>query len=259
MQNRNHRTGYTGGIRKKSLGISFLIHSAGIFFLVVSPWKKTVAVNQDVFTVQIIELPNIESAKIEVPEKSKPAMPVPVPEKKTPVKEKRAKTEEKVVKQQVPAREIPSFATEQFREKLIAKTQNISRPGNETAPERKTAATPPVPVKIEEIGSSSPETASITVSIVSMTIPQWYLSMVQSRIKANWRTSSMLGVRTSIVSLRIYRNGQIENVNLEKSSGNANFDRSVVEAVKTTKQLPYFPDEIPDAYLDIVIDFKTEG
>lgn len=255
MQNRNHRAGYTGGIRKKSFGISFLIHSAGIFLLVVSPWKKPSLVTQDIFTVQIIELPKMETAKIEMPEGEKLMIPKPAAEKQITVREKPPMEEQKAVKKEAP-RERPSFSAGKFRENLIAKTTNTSKSATGTTSEKTTAN---LPVKVEQVGSHTPEITNITAITPSMTIPQWYLSMVQSRIKANWRTSSMLGARTSTVSFRISRNGQIGNVNLEKSSGNANFDRSVVEAVQTTRQLPYFPEEIPDAYLDIVIDFKTEG
>jgi len=224
----------------------------------------------------------METAKIEMPEGEKLMIPKPAAEKQITVREKPPMEEQKAVKKEAP-RERPSFSagkfrenliaktgktsgavTEtasgfsagKFRENLIAKTTNTSKSATGTTSEKTTAN---LPVKVEQVGSHTPEITNITAITPSMTIPQWYLSMVQSRIKANWRTSSMLGARTSTVSFRISRNGQIGNVNLEKSSGNANFDRSVVEAVQTTRQLPYFPEEIPDAYLDIVIDFKTEG
>ncbi len=248
MQNRNYRTGNTGASRigRKSFGISFLIHSAGIFLLVASPWKKPAANTKDIFTVQIVDIPNIAIPKPEIPAEKKTAPVQPAHKANIPVKKEPA-----VKKETPPPREIPVFSAEKFRETLITKTENTGKP----EPEKRTASN--LPVKIEKLESSAIEIA--TASAANLTVPQWYLSMVRSRIKANWRINTMLGARTSIVSFRLNRNGLIENVNLEKSSGSVNFDRSAVDAVKTAGQMPYFPDEIPGTYLDIIIDFKTEG
>jgi TonB family protein len=248
MRNRNYWAGNSGGSRigQKSFGISFLIHSAGIFLLVASPWKRPAVNTKDIFTVQIIDIPNITVPKSEIPAVEKTAAPEPATAKKTPVKKESAAKEEPA-----PPRKMPVFPAEKFREALIAKTESTEKPETE----KRTASN--LPVKIEKLESAAIEIS--TASAANLTVPQWYLSMVRSRIKANWRVNVMLGARTSIVSFRLNRNGLIENVNLEKSSGSVNFDRTAVDAVRTAGQMPYFPNEIPGAYLDIIIDFKTEG
>ncbi|MBN1445011.1 MAG: TonB family protein [Candidatus Omnitrophica bacterium] len=223
-----------------------MIHTAGIFLLVASPWKRPSADIQDIFTVQIVDIPNIAVPKPEIPAEEKAVPPKPAPVQKPTVKKEPAAKEEPP-----PPREIPAFPAEKFRESLIAKTEKTGK----DEPEKKTAAS--LPVKIEKLESSAIEIT--TLSAAKLTVPQWYLSMVRSRIKANWRVNAMLGARTSIVSFRLNKNGLIENVNLEKSSGNVSFDRSAVDAVRTAGQMPYFPDEIPGTHLDIIIDFKTEG
>lgn len=248
MQNRRDRTGDTDGIRKKSLSISFLIHCTGIFVLFASPWNRHSATTYEIFSIQVIDIPKMEIPK-EPPapaEKPQPQKPV-VREEVKPALKPEAPAEKPVTR---PAPKIPDFSAEKFRETLSAK---IEKPRQERTVQ-KTPET--APVKIEKIESSI---AEVNIAPLNLTVPQWYILLVQSRIKENWRTYNILGMRTTTVSFRIYRNGRIENVILEKSSGNTGFDRSVIDAVRATKELPHFPQEISDAHLDIVIEFKTEG
>jgi len=110
------------------------------------------------------------------------------------------------------------------------------------------------PVKIEK---ADREMTEISISSL-MSIPDWYLSSIHKKIKENWRIDNIFGERTAIVSFRVYRDGRIEDISLEKSSGDTRFDRSVLEAVISTRQAPPFPAEITHNYLDIIIDFKTD-
>jgi len=244
MQNRRYRTGNTNRIKRRSLGISFFIHFAGIFVLFTSPWNRPSAITYEIFTVQVIDIPEIEMPK-KLPEEPSPSEKNSTPKK---VKATVKHPVEKAVEH--PAPKVPDFSAEKFRETLSAK---IERSTPEKTP-RKIEETPPV--KIKKIEST---VTDVNISNLNLTIPQWYISLVQNRIKENWRTYNTLGSRSTTVSFRIFRNGSIDNIALEKSSGNSGFDRSVIEAVRTTKDLPHFPKEIPDTHLDIVIDFKTEG
>lgn len=253
MQYRKSRTCNTGGngiekISKKSTGISLILHIAGVSFLFVSPLQKQTS-TKEIFTVHIIDIPKISAPSSTVPAPEKlPAEPVKKPERET---EKKIQ-KEKTIKEP-PARETPSFSAEKFKESLIAKA-GISRPTDRKTIEKRDTLIPDS-VKIEKIERELPE---ITISSL-MSIPDWYLSTIHSRIKENWKTDNIIGERTAIVSFRVYRDGRIENIALEKSSGNTRFDRSVLEAVISTKKLPPFPVEITYNYLDVIIDFKMEG
>lgn len=249
MRNRKSWISYSSRIGRKSLSISFLIHFAGISLLVTSPWKRNDASKYEVFNVQIIDLSKIEVPRTEIPLQEREPEATPAPEKVVQI-EKRSGRKNETKIQSEPPRQLPSFSAEKFRESIIARTEKNSQPPVEKK------STNNVPVKIAKIESSLIE---ISVSNISMTIPQWYISQLHNRIKENWRTNTLLGIRTSVVSFRINRNGRIENISLEKSSGNPSFDKLAVDAVKTTTQIPPFPTEIPNAYLDIMIDFKTEG
>lgn len=256
MQYRDNRTGYTGGnaIGKKSTGISFLIHMVGISFLLISPMKKQINKNE-IFTVHIIDIPVIPAPEVVSPPSEKLPVEPPKIEKKV-NKEKPVVKEEKVIeKQETVRKEIPTFSAEKFKESLIAKT-NIPKDTESTQPSSKTSIQKtPEPVRIEKIER---EITEINISSL-MSIPDWYLSIIHKKIKENWRTDNIIGERTAIVSFRVYRDGRIENIALEKSSGNTRFDRSVLEAVISTKYVQPFPEEITYNYLDIIIDFKTEG
>ncbi|MCM8830156.1 MAG: TonB family protein [Candidatus Omnitrophica bacterium] len=238
-------------ISKKSTGISLLLHMVGISFLLISPMKKQTSKN-DVFTVHIIDIPVIPVPQVISPPSEKlPVEPHLKIEKKV-LQEKYPATKEKTIEKQEPVqKEIPTFSAEKFRESLLAKTEITNKKSPKTIESKE-------PVKIEKIERETIETAEINISSL-MSIPDWYLSTLHKKIKENWKTDNIIGQRIAIVSFRVYRDGRIENISLEKSSGNTRFDRSVMEAVISTKQVPPFPAEITHNYLDIIIDFKTEG
>jgi TonB family protein len=241
MQNRRDRTSDTNRIKGKSLSISFFIHCVGIIVLFTSPWDRTSATTYEVFTVQVIDIPEMEIPKEFLPKIEKQETIPIVPRK----------VKHSVKPGTSSAERTPAFSAEKFREKLSAKievSQQKEADNNKNYEKN--------PVKIEKIESPPTE---VNITSLNLTVPQWYISLVQSRIKKNWETYNILGSRSTTVSFRIFRDGRIDNIALEKSSGNSRFDRSVINAVKETKNLPHFPVEIPEAHLDIVIDFKTEG
>jgi TonB family protein len=220
------------------------MHCAGIFILFTSPWNKKSPATYEIFAIQMIDIP-----KMEIPREPPP--PGEKPQARRPQARQEIKPEAAVEKpSRRPAPKVPDFSAEKFRETLSAK---IEKPRTENTPSK---ASERPPVKVEKIESSA---AEVNIAPLNLTMPQWYILLVQSAIKENWKTHSVLGRRTTTVSFRIHRNGKIENVILERSSGNTGFDRSVIDAVRATRELPRFPQEIPDAHLDIVIEFKTEG
>ncbi|MCX8082193.1 MAG: TonB family protein [bacterium] len=254
MQYRDHRTGYSGRngierIGKRSTEISLFIHMVGISFLLISPMKKQIA-TKEIFTVHIIDIPVPEIVSSPSLEKL-PVKQQLKTEQKTSKEKPVIKEEKTIEKQQIPQKEIPVFSAEKFKESLIAKT-GISQP---STPDKTSIQKMPESVNVEKIESATTE---INISSL-MSIPDWYLSTIHKKIKENWRTDNIIGERNAFVSFRVYRDGRIENIALEKSSGNTRFDRSVMEAVLSTRQVSPFPAEIPHNYLDIVIEFKTEG
>jgi len=209
--------------------------------------KKNKQTVQQMFTVQVITMPQVKPLienKPEIHEKtvvrrenSAERQPDVIPPAK---KNSMIKTKK---------REIPSFSSENFREKLISKIDKT-----ENQPEREIQ-------KRESVEIAKIENSLVEVSTPRMdiSIPEWYILLVRDKIRENRRASGILGNRKTIVSFRVNRTGIIENISLEVSSGNVGFDRSVLDAVKSTRNLPLFPHEIRQLYLDIIIEFSTEG
>lgn len=61
----------------------------------------------------------------------------------------------------------------------------------------------------------------------------------------------------AIVLVNVNRYGQLENVEIERSSGNASFDAQAVSAVKQTKSFPPFPESITKEVLEIGLRFDN--
>jgi TonB family protein len=238
MRDKSDWTGNARRIKKKSFAFSLIIHFAGIGLLLISPdnWIKS---QQEIFIIQMVELPSRAPAKAPG-KKEKPV----IPEKK----EQTQKPEK--IKKALPARkELPAFSAEDFRKK-IAKKIDVKQEKAKDEPEKN------YKIDIPEVQSSP---LSIENIRIHSDIPDWYLLLVKNSIRENWKIQNTFSDFSTHISFRIYRNGGIKNVVIEKSSGDSNFDRSVTEAIKLTKDLPEFPESIKKDYLDIIIAFKTEG
>jgi len=142
-----------------------------------------------------------------------------------------------------------SFNVDEYKNKLLSK---IVVERNKLEKNKK--------VDIEEINIPSLHSSSLKLKNVKFLtdIPTWYISLLKSRIEENWKFKNIIGELSTLISFRIYRSGKITNLKIEKSSGYAPYDRSAVLAVKSTKDIPPFPEEIKQSYFDVIIEFKKE-
>ena len=70
-------------------------------------------------------------------------------------------------------------------------------------------------------------------------LAQSYIAIIQQRIKQNWsRPPSARNDMEAVLSIQLIPTGQVIDVALTQSSGNASFDRSVVNAVKKAQRFP---------------------
>ncbi|MGB9677854.1 MAG: energy transducer TonB [Candidatus Ratteibacteria bacterium] len=235
---------YTDRIKKISLSISFLFHITAFFLIFVSfPNQKNKKLEKEVFIVKLVNIPQIEIPNIteenKIKNKGKTTLPL-----------KNGKSEKK--------KEIlETFSSDEYKKKLFSK---ISEKGSMS--NYKTSSDG-LNIKIPEIKSVkiNPPVFQSDFYTTSFTheIPSWYINLIKKKIEENWLLKEYLLNMSAIVSFRIYRNGKVENIIIEKSSGNRNFDNSIVDAIKSVKVWPEFPENIKDKYLDIIIEFKTEG
>lgn len=89
----------------------------------------------------------------------------------------------------------------------------------------------------------------------------WYVESVRRAISQNWiQTTIDPAVRSArraktTVSFRIFRNGTINNIRLETSSGNRSMDDSATRALLGIDKLPSLPSDYSGAYVDVTFDF----
>lgn len=242
MQNRYDWSCYTIRIKKRSFLISFSIHFIFLLLFTLPITQNRKEFEREIFIVKMVSLPQIEIPKVSESF-----------EKKIEVTKKQEKIEKIEGKPIIPKKEFSisnKFSPEDYKQKLYS---NILK---DTKTSQKDSLTKPVDIKIPEIKSG--ELNSNTISF-STEIPTWYINLLKKKIQDNWSIKEYLINLSAIVSFRIYRNGKIENVTIERSSGDSKFDNSIIDAIKSVKVWPEFPESIKDKYLDIIVEFKMEG
>lgn len=88
----------------------------------------------------------------------------------------------------------------------------------------------------------------------------YYLTLVDRKIDENWVRVPVAGAAEImvIVRFRVLRSGQVRDVELDSSSGNASVDTSALRAVRQSMPLPPFPNLLTEPYLDLRYRFVME-
>jgi TonB family protein len=82
-----------------------------------------------------------------------------------------------------------------------------------------------------------------------------YLILMVERIRSNWNARAE-AVGETMVKFTIMRDGQIQDVGVEKSSGFAALDINAQRALLVTRQLPVLPAEFPNPTLTVHLNFQ---
>jgi protein TonB len=86
----------------------------------------------------------------------------------------------------------------------------------------------------------------------------YYLALILSKISQNWNNPYQ-GKRESVraqIYFRIDKNGKLQEVKIENSSGDAIFDQSALRAVYEAKVFPPLPEEMKLATLGVHFEFE---
>lgn len=88
----------------------------------------------------------------------------------------------------------------------------------------------------------------------------YYLTLVDRKIQDNWVPLGGTGARetVAVVRFRVLRSGQVRDLELETSSGNASVDGSALRAVRQSLPLPPFPNLLTEPVLDLRYRFVME-
>ena len=86
----------------------------------------------------------------------------------------------------------------------------------------------------------------------------YYLALILSKISQNWNNPYQ-GKRETVraqVYFRIDKNGKLQEVKIENSSGDAIFDQSALRAVYEAKVFPPLPEEMKLSTLGVHFEFE---
>jgi TonB family protein len=86
----------------------------------------------------------------------------------------------------------------------------------------------------------------------------WYLKLMVRKITSKWRNpyAGQAERVTCTIYFRIQRDGQIEDARVEKSSGEASFDRAALRAVINSSPLTQLPPDYRESRLTVHLDFE---
>lgn len=86
----------------------------------------------------------------------------------------------------------------------------------------------------------------------------YYLALILSKISQNWNNPYQ-GKRETVrarIYFRIDKNGKLQEVKIENSSGDAIFDQSALRAVYDAKMFPPLPEEMKLSTLGVHFEFE---
>ncbi|MGD9898512.1 MAG: energy transducer TonB [Calditrichaceae bacterium] len=166
----------------------------------------------------------------------------------------------------------PVYAVQLFSmEEMIVKDK--TSPKNKTAPEiNRRVADQEKQVNVNkkekvkktkaESSPASGNPADLPVRVSTKDFPfNYYLNLIQYRLQENWKPPVQAGEHDdklhAVVGFRVLRNGNIENVNVENSSGRFMYDQAAKRAVYAVAPLPPLPEEFNGDQLLVHIDFEA--
>jgi TonB family protein len=141
---------------------------------------------------------------------------------------------------------------------------------NSTAPQKEAAAAPSAPphpaapstsgASQEASNSSLVATGSASLNTSLFKFP-YYLKSLENKISGQWSPPPVLldaQIVGAIVQFSVTRRGVIESVEIEKSSGNSQFDQAALRAVYNANPLPPLPEGLSEDPLKVHFSFTLQ-
>ena len=263
--------------------VSLVLHGLAISALFFLPnLSSTRTFYSPVYSVRLVTPPPAPEAKSEgaQPAPAVPAVPASPP---VAVEKPKAKEKEKPVslapkkeepKKEEPKKEEPkkedsekkiTEAIDRLRQKRESKNleSTIEKIRSEKESRQVESAIEGIRKKVT-IGSKgaveSHEPSSGGASTDVMTIKhKLYYNLIWKKIRSGWvlPDAALAGQKNleAIIGIRISPNGQIEDIQFEKKSGNPIFDESVLRAIKKANPLPPLPPGFEGERFDVGVRF----
>lgn len=101
-------------------------------------------------------------------------------------------------------------------------------------------------------------TRIITVSNVNYSDFSNYANHLQDKINSNWNPISGKEQMDAIISVKINKDGTINDMKVQKSSGKKNFDMDILDSVMKSVPLDPLPADLQVDYKDVQLNFMYE-
>lgn len=91
---------------------------------------------------------------------------------------------------------------------------------------------------------------------------QQYTRSLKGRVSSYWQLPEIVNKKSNLstmVALTVHRDGTIEDMWIERSSGDNFFDQSVIKALRNSAPLPGFPSLINKPTLEFALNFTPQG
>ncbi|MBI2915577.1 MAG: TonB C-terminal domain-containing protein [Elusimicrobia bacterium] len=87
----------------------------------------------------------------------------------------------------------------------------------------------------------------------------WYVHAVRKKMDSFWNVSSGMGRRIVVqVAFTILKDGSVEGLSVEESSGDSVFDRAALRAVDDSSPFPPLPQDYPNPELRVHVQFTIK-
>jgi protein TonB len=154
----------------------------------------------------------------------------------------------------LPDRSLPtrSPAPPRPAEKELPVTAS-STPATASTPVRREASAPPPPAPLGTQSGSAAGSGPLTLSVSDFPYA-YYIRQVQQKIQERWTGRAIPGQQPAVV-FEIRRDGRLNGVNIDKSSGNAYYDQVALRAINDASPFPPLPDDFKKSVLRIGLQF----
>ncbi len=248
--------------------ISFGLHLAIILIAVILAYSNPTIFNfgtaaQSPQQVQIVNatliLPQPSTSKVITPISPAPSPPTP------PVKNPTDKPNPKPSPTPTPPKPKPMPETvAQDKDAIqIQKQKEIQQKAAESTIQKQQAIQKLKALGLsslsQAVNSSQKEAASAAQAAKDLTLEQRYMGLIQQTVRANWINQFPNTPLTVTLKIQLDKQGNVLNVAVSQSSGNAAFDRQAVLAVKKSSPLPLPPDAgLAKKFMNLTLPFSNQ-
>ncbi|MBI3802210.1 MAG: TonB family protein [Nitrospirae bacterium] len=161
----------------------------------------------------------------------------------------------------VSPKSAPAPAKEMPKRPMISPIPTESQPlttSKEESPVTPAPAAPAAPAPTQEASASAVVAAAGAALNPSLFKFPYYLRSIQNKISENWAPPHHEEQTEAVIRFSVTRSGRIELPEVEKSSGNSQFDQAALRAVYNANPLPPLPEGLTEDPLKVHFSFTLQ-